>query len=339
MATQATLWRYARGEGRGRRALRAVRDVATQRTTMRRRGDGELRVADGLGWLSLALGGAALLATGRTARLIGLPDAAGTRRLLRLVGTRELASALGILRQPRAGQWLWGRVAGDAMDLTLLTSALGSRAVKRSRVAAATAAVLGVTAMDLLASREVSRRKGLRPHVLTDFATLQVHTAITVNKPVGEVYRFWHDFQNLARFMRHLESVQIIDERRSRWKAKGPAGKLVEWEAEIVRDEPDRLIAWRSREGSQVETSGSVRFQPAPGQRGTELIVDLTYRPPAGVVGAGVARLLGQDPAARIREDIRRFKQLVETGEIVSSEGPSARRRPSPFERERRRSR
>jgi uncharacterized membrane protein len=85
-----------------------------------------------------------------------------------------------------------------------------------------------------------------------------------------------------------------------------------------------------------VETSGSVRFQPAPGNRGTELIVDLTYRPPAGVVGAGIARLLGRDPASQIREDIRRFKQLIETGEIATSAGPAGRRRPSLFDRERR---
>jgi uncharacterized membrane protein len=193
--------------------------------------------------------------------------------------------------------------------------------------------VAGVTAIDVLASQEVGRRTGFVPRVLPDLAPLQVRASITVNRPVEEAYRFWHDFQNLGRFMKHVESVEVIDERRSRWKAKGPAGKVVEWEAEMIGDEPNRLIAWRSREGSEVETSGSVRFRPAPANRGTELLVDMTYRPPAGVIGASVARLLGQDPEAHIREDIRRFKQLLETGEIPTAAGPAARRRPSPFGR------
>src|SRR5205814_3086482 len=135
-----------------------------------------------------------------------------------------------------------------------------------------------------------------------------------------ELYGFWKNFENLPRFMRHLERVQKIDEQRSHWVAKGPAGYSVEWDAEIINDEPGQVIAWRSLAGASVDNAGSVRFVPAPGGRGTEVRVVIDYIPPAGVVGWAVAKLFGREPKQEIAEDLRRFKQKMEMGEVATVE-------------------
>jgi uncharacterized membrane protein len=146
-----------------------------------------------------------------------------------------------------------------------------------------------------------------------------VQKSITVNRSPEELYRFWHDFDNLPRFMTHLDSVEVTGERRSHWKVKALAGMTVEWEAEIIADKPNELIAWRSLEGAAVDHAGSVRFVRAPGDRGTEIRVEMQYIPPGNVMGAKLARLLGQDPSQQVQEDLRRFKQLMEAGEVAQS--------------------
>lgn len=148
---------------------------------------------------------------------------------------------------------------------------------------------------------------------------MEVKQAITVNRPPDEAYRFWHDFPNLPRFMEHLEAVEVTGERRSRWRARGPAGTKAEWEAELTEDRPGELIAWRSIEGSPVDTAGTVRFTPAPAGRGTEVRVELRYSPPAGVLGRVFARLFGEDPQRQVKSDLRRFKQVLETGQVMES--------------------
>ena len=153
---------------------------------------------------------------------------------------------------------------------------------------------------------------------------IHVQESVTINKSPEELYRFWHDFTNLPRIMRHLESVTQIDEKRSRWKATAPAGWHVEWDAEIINDEPNQTIAWRSLAHASIPNSGSVRFVPAPGDRGTELHVTLDYIPPAGRVGAMIAKLFGEEPAQQVKDDLRRFKQFMETGEIPTTEGQPA---------------
>jgi uncharacterized membrane protein len=127
--------------------------------------------------------------------------------------------------------------------------------------------------------------------------------------------------ENLPRVMSHIESVQMIDERRSHWVAKAPVGSKVEWDAEIIDDRPNELIAWRSLEGSDVEHSGSVRFERAPGGRGTIVRVEMHYMPPAGPIGVLVAKVIGEAPEQQVQEDLRRFKQVMETGEIIRSDG------------------
>ena len=152
-------------------------------------------------------------------------------------------------------------------------------------------------------------------------ASVQVERTLTLEAEPGELYRFWRSFENLPRFMRHLESVTVQDERHSHWVAKAPAGSTVEWDAEIVADQPDELISWRSLEGADVENSGSIEFRPATGGRGTVVKLRIEYGPPAGAAGRVVARLFGEEPAQQIGEDLRRFKMLFEAGDIATTEG------------------
>ncbi len=150
---------------------------------------------------------------------------------------------------------------------------------------------------------------------------IRVDQAVTINRPVGEVYAFWRNLENLPRFMNNLECVAVRDERHSHWVAKGPAGRRFEWDAEIINDIENEVIGWRSLPGSDVDSGGSVRFERAPGGRGTEVRVSLQYNPPGGSVGAAFAKLIGQDPKKQIQDDLRRFKHLVEAGEIPTTAG------------------
>ena len=147
-------------------------------------------------------------------------------------------------------------------------------------------------------------------------AGVAVDESVTINRPIEELYRFWRNLENLPRFMRHLESVERITDTLSRWRAKAPAGTSVEWNAEIINEVPNQVIGWRSIEGSDVVSAGSVNFDDAGPGRGTRLRVRMQYSPPGGKIGAAIARLVGRDAATEIREDLRRFKQLVETGEV-----------------------
>lgn len=148
-----------------------------------------------------------------------------------------------------------------------------------------------------------------------------VEESVTINQPIEILYRFWRNLENLPRFMRHLESVERVTDTLSRWHAKGPAGTIVEWNAEIINEVPNQVIGWRSIEGSDVVSAGSVNFDDAGPGRGTRVRVRLQYSPPGGKVGAAVARLLGRDPGSEIREDLRQFKQIVEGGEVPTTKG------------------
>lgn len=155
----------------------------------------------------------------------------------------------------------------------------------------------------------------------------RVERAVVVNKPTAEVYRFWRDFENLPRFMSHLEDVDTTTDGRSHWIATGPLGLRVEWDAELIADEPGKLIAWKSLDGSDVDTAGSVHFRDLGLNRGTEVRVALKYDPPGGKLGTAVARLFGESPDHQVREDLQRFKQLLEAGELPSTAGqPHGRR-------------
>ena len=155
---------------------------------------------------------------------------------------------------------------------------------------------------------------------------IKVEESVTINRPVLEVYRFWRNFENLPRFMDHLEGVTVIDDLRSHWVAKGPAGTRVEWDAIIHNEVDDEMIAWRSLPGSEVNNAGSVHFTPTPDGTGTDVRVVLSYEPPAGKVGAAVARLLGEEPSKQVADDLRRFKQVMDSGEILAGTRPIAGR-------------
>ena len=164
--------------------------------------------------------------------------------------------------------------------------------------------------------------------------------SVTINRPVEEVYRFWRDFENLPRFMRHLKSVEREGGGTWRWTAAAPAKREVQWTARLTEEEPNKHLAWESLEDSDVEHRGWVDFVPAPGNRGTEVHVRLEFEPPGGAVGRAFAMLFGEDPEQQIREDLRRFKALLEAGEIPTTEGqPHGRRSRAiaalePFDRE-----
>ncbi len=282
------------------------------------------RVARGLGWFSIGLGLAQIAAPRTVARMIGVSDDDTNRNALLAIGLREIASGVGILTQDRPAVPLWARFGGDVVDLALLGRAFRSDEAERNRLAVAAAAVLGVTVLDLITSQRVGRN-GEAVELATGALArrgkgVRVRRDITIAKPPEEVYRFWRNFENLPRFMEHLESVQILDERRSHWRAKAPAGAGVEWDAEIIEDRPNELIVWRSLDGADVPNTGSVRFVPAPGGRGTEVNVELRYDPPGGKLGATVAKLFGEEPGQQVDGDLRRLKQVLETGEVVHSD-------------------
>jgi uncharacterized membrane protein len=152
---------------------------------------------------------------------------------------------------------------------------------------------------------------------------IKVERTVTIERPRTELYAFWRNFENLPRFMEHLVSVQTSGTSSSHWVAKAPAGKTVGWDATIVNDVPDSIIAWKSVGHADVANAGAVNFSDAPGGRGTIVKVTLDYEPPGGKLGAAIARLFGEDPDRQVREDLRKFKQLMETGEVSTS----ARRR------------
>ncbi|HET7599559.1 MAG TPA: SRPBCC family protein [Gemmatimonadales bacterium] len=180
-----------------------------------------------------------------------------------------------------------GLVARGISGRCALNRALGRNSARRERVASPVASVAG--------------GEGVK-----------VERSVMVDRPPEEVFAFWRDFENLPRFMDHLESVTVLDGRRSHWVAKGPAGTRVEWDAEIHNEIPGRLIAWRSLPGADVPNAGSVHFEPVYGGRGTAVRVVLSYEPPAGRAGAAVATLFGEEPSQQVEDDLRRLKQVLE---------------------------
>ncbi len=145
---------------------------------------------------------------------------------------------------------------------------------------------------------------------------IRVDKTVTVNKPRFEVYAFWRNLENLPSFMQHLDRVRQTSDRVSHWVAKAPLGRTVEWDAEIISDEPGERIGWRSLAGADVNNAGSVHFKDAAANRGTEVKVELQFIPPGGVLGSLVAKIMGEHPEQQVEEDLRRFKMMLETGEV-----------------------
>ena len=272
------------------------------------------RIARGLAWFSISLGVLEVLAPRLVSRIVG--GRGDNSTLIRLYGVREIVSGAMIFGQgTKPAAAMWSRVAGDALDIATLAAAASSSRHKGA-LAFATANVLGVTALDVYCAQELSRDRPPAPAGM-----IHMTRSVVINRSPEALYRFWHNFENFPRFMYHLESVRSTGARTSHWVAKGPAGTHVEWDAEITADTPNELIAWRSLPDADVENSGIVQFEPRPGGRGTIVRVEIEYRPPGGVAGAIVAKLFNESPEQQIYDDLHRMKQVIETGEVVRSDG------------------
>ena len=282
----------------------------------------EERMAAALGWFGIGLGLTEVFAPGAVSDFLGLEDGAP---LVRAFGAREIASGVGILTQPRPVGWMWTRVAGDIMDLMALAAATPA-SDRRRRMMAATAMVAGITWMDLMTAQRMSTLPGQRRRDVGDDGTIEVRKAITIDKPAEEIYRFWRDFQNLPRIRPHLEEVRVTGDRTSHWVAK-TAGIPIEWDAEIMDDQPNRRITWRSTPDSMIRNHGEVRFDPSPQGPGTTVRVEFHYHAPGGPIARALGSLIGKAPGEVIGSDLRPLKQLLETGEIATTEGQTSGRR------------
>lgn len=243
-------------------------------------------LAVGLGWFSLALGVAEVTAPERLARLIGVAPTTNTLATLRSYGAREIGTGMAILAQPHQARWVWSRVAGDALDLATLGAAMYAPATHRNRAALATMAVLGVTALDVLCARQLSAN-GHGNGYSKRLAAGGRDSTIRVSEAIT--------------INQPLELVEH------------------QWHQQDTVPESLRSLG-RSHSGG--DERAIVEFRQAPGDRGTEVRVEVEYSPRGGAVAAALARVFGGDPTGQVRHDLRRFKQIVETGEIVLSEGP-----------------
>jgi uncharacterized membrane protein len=272
------------------------------------RGDWLVRV---LGALSAGTAVPQLLTPGAFGRAIGIGDGPRQGAATAVVGVREVAAAVGLLRWP-SPVWLWARVGGDVMDLTLLGLALKRPSnYDKRRTAAAIAAAVGITGVDVYAAATRSPRR----------AEVRVSASVTVATPAIQAYDLWRRLEVLPSFMAQLDEVTMTGPATSHWRVSAPFGRTVEWDAEIIGDVAGEWLAWRSLDKAAVYSEGDVRFTPAPGRRGTEVHVTLRYSKPAARLAAAAARYFGPNPSLRLDDDLRRFKQVAETGEVVRSEG------------------
>jgi uncharacterized membrane protein len=312
----APSYSYSAGDER----RREIRQREQRRRAQVRSFVDEQRTAQALGWLSIGLGLGALLAPRIMGNLTGLGSRTG---LLRMVGARELASGAGLLSGRDATPWLWSRVAGDTMDLMVLGAAAAKPAVgTRTRSLVSLGVVAAITAADVAASVRQTRQRsqGLRAGAAEDY----IERSVVINKSAQECYQYWRNLGNAPNFMRRVESVTELDERRSHWVAKMPGGVRIEWDSRISEDRPGERIAWHSASDAPLTHAGVVAFERAPADRGTIVRVVMHYQPPKGL---SAKRLFNKGPQAEIKEDLRRFKQILETGEIATTRGQPVGRR------------
>jgi len=225
----------------------------------------------------------------------------------------------------------WVNVGGaERVASVVAGGALAAYGIKRKDLPGAAMAVAGAALIGRGASGHcpVSEKMGVNTAVEPHYH-LKVESVYTIDRAPEELYAFWRNVENLPRAMSHLKSVTDLGGGRSHWVATAPAGRTVEWDAEIINDVPNETIAWQSTEGSEIENAGAVRFHPAPGKRGTELHVTLEYNPPGGKAGALIAKLFGEEPEQQIDADLRRFKQMMEAGEAPTIQGQPTGKSPA----------
>jgi uncharacterized membrane protein len=270
------------------------------------------QIAKGLGWFSIGLGIAELAAPRTMEKVMGLRDRDQRRNVLRFYGVREIAAGVGILTNEQKGAWLWSRVAGDALDLASLGSAYTARDAKKGRLTFATLSVMGVTALDMLCARQLTRS-------WMSNGSERVIKSIIIDRPAEEIYGFWRNLSNMPRFMKFVESVEPRGERRARYRVTLPNEGTLDLETEIVEDRPGRLISWRPTGDYPFPPAGTVRFEAAPGNRGTLVRVELNPEGGAMQAGAHIGKAFGV-PQTLIENNLRALKQILETGEVVQSD-------------------
>lgn len=286
--------------------------------------DGAL--ARGLGWFSIAFGMAELVAPRAITRALGLR---GQEGLVQAYGLREIGTGIGILTAADPAPWIWGRVGGDALDLATVAGGLGSS--KRGGALLALAALGGVAAVDVACGRQLGRDRekadsdGRGAGAPADAP--EAERSITIAKTAQELYERWRDPGTLTRVMAPFAVVHASEGGNLQWQVAGPLGQNLDWETETTGDRPGEATGWRSLPGAQVPSEGLIRFCPATGGRGTVATLRVRFDPPGGVLGDAVARLLGGlVPATVVDTALRRFKSLVETGEIPTTERQPAAR-------------
>ena len=261
--------------------------------------DSGSKLGKGLAWLSIGLGLAKLMAPHKMSRLIGMNDDGKAPWILRGHGLHDLVAGATLLAKPTSPVGPFMRVAGDVISLASLALAMPS-STSRPRTISAFAMVVGSTAIDTYAGVRQARRKLGKP----------VKRAVTIARPASEVYAFWRNLAALPQFMTWVESVTELGGGKSHWVVNTPAGVKIEYDAEITDDVPGRRISWRSLPGATVPNCGTVTFLDAPGNRGTEVIVEIQVAAPLGKTIAG----------GEAQGDLRRLKQVLETGEVMKSD-------------------
>jgi uncharacterized membrane protein len=274
-----------------------------------------------LGWFSLGLGLAEVLTPKGVAKAAGLPEE--SRHTVRAFGAREIVSGIGMFSrrvQPAAS---WSRVVGDVLDLSVLGKSLFKANSSKAKLGISSAAVLGVTVLDILASMKetpaLNGYSGKNP--------LELEEALAINKSPEELFTYWRDLSNLPNFMSFLDTVVELDPQKSHWKTKEVAGKSIEWKSVIKREVKNETIEWETDEGSDISHSGSVTFRRLPRGHGTEVRLKMQFAPKAGAIApTGLSSVLSFIGEEKVRNDLKRFRQLIETGEIATTRGQPAGR-------------
>ena len=280
---------------------------------------GPSRLTGFLGWFSIGLGVTELVAPGVIRRISGTTT---RKSVVRLFGVRELAAGIGILTQPKPAKWLWARVAGDAADAATIVR--NTRRGHRGAAIGSLATVAAVAALDIRCAKECITNEKSGPRME------RAEASLLVSRSRQECYRFWRNVANIPRFASDTISVQTTGDRTSEWTARLPGGAAqFQWAAEITEDVPDERIAWRTTLSDGVRVDGAVVFEPAPGGRGTIVRVQMDYDHPGRIAATPLSRIFGKHPRQIIYKSLRRFKQLMEVGEILTTEGQPAGRQAS----------
>ena len=256
------------------------------------------RLAKGLGWFSIGLGLSELIAPGAMADFVGVRNSSGNRSVLRAYGMREIAAGIGILMQERPVGWMWARVAGDLLDFGSLAASVGSRASNGGRLAGSMGAVAGVTALDFYCASQLDRLPRSRAEQDQQSIRASNSAVITIDRPADDLYRRLRDFM--------------------RTRGEGGESRVFTSGVEITEDPAGQRLRWRARAMKGIAIAGNVRFEPAQANRGTVVRAELES-PSTGMVARVAGKLLGIAGSELLQNELRKFKQLVETGEIATS--------------------